>query len=235
MQSFREDVFRTFSNCVNYHKDRAATQHLVKMGELASSKAELLWDQSMETAASSVGPDSLDAASNGNVSSHIPPVSIPGLEEEGKAESAVSTFSSERGVKAASEFLDWLKQLIQRPTFADFVHDVDVQFFPRYSEFVKTPMCLLQIWNNVCGGKYKSSADFKLDVELVYSNCVAFNSVNVKIAIVACALNEEIIMFVDQNSAFFEVALESFQDEAVRLAFVVLDSPLFFFLLLPCV
>lgn len=57
-----------------------------------------------------------------------------------------------------------------------FLNKVAKREAPDYYEVIKTPMDLGTMLRNVKNGRYKSKAQFTRDLDLIWDNCLTYNS-----------------------------------------------------------
>lgn len=74
---------------------------------------------------------------------------------------------------------------MEQPLFSIFVNKVDTTIFTDYMEFVKRPMWLKLVKKNLKDGKYHTIKEFMDDMNLIWSNCQAYNSPNSTYGILA--------------------------------------------------
>ncbi|KAI8922572.1 hypothetical protein DFJ77DRAFT_29219 [Powellomyces hirtus] len=68
-----------------------------------------------------------------------------------------------------------LLHLVNLPSAGIFSEEIDLEEYPDYLHFVKTPMDFVKIHDNIRQGRYSTLEAFVSDVSLVFSNCRAYN------------------------------------------------------------
>jgi hypothetical protein len=66
---------------------------------------------------------------------------------------------------------------ITEPAMSNFEKPVSVAVFPDYVQFVQTPMDLQTVERKTKNGQYGTPEDFEYDVNLIFQNCITYNSV----------------------------------------------------------
>jgi bromodomain-containing protein 7/9 len=97
-----------------------------------------------------------------------------------------------------------LAKLRRRDKRQIFYLPVDVEQVPSYLEVIEQPMDFSTLEKNVENGKYKNVQEFKLDVDLIWDNCMTFNqddSIYFQVA-------EELKQWANENWEKFEEMVE---------------------------
>ena len=90
-------------------------------------------------------------------------------------------------LKLGLRFTKYLRAMDPNHYFTDSV-PADT---PNYYNTIKHPICISTIEEKVYEQRYKSLDEFKKDVDLIWSNCVTYNSINDDLSKIALKLKSE--------------------------------------------